>query len=140
MLDVLKSAFTTKGLGVKPECTAFEAMSATEEENAQFAAAMLLGVRSLLLVTDSGHMLRAKLTFESFGFRVIEGMCDLIHAKNAAAIVFARYVREYVGVMTYAVRGFHWRRGVKSRYLLRALQYETMAKIKKKIIVCVKFL
>lgn len=92
-------------------------MSAATEENAQFAAEVLLlvGVQSLILVTDPAHMLRAKMTFESFGFRVI-GCCSNKGYGGTTTIAFARYVRKYVGLVAYGVRGRYWQRSVRPQY------------------------
>ncbi len=92
--------------GVQPEAIAGEPCSRTTEENAQFTAALLQpqGIRQILLVTDSPHMLRSWLTFRSFGFAVIPHSNplppQLQHRKQAFLLV-----REYVGLASYGILG-----------------------------------
>jgi uncharacterized SAM-binding protein YcdF (DUF218 family) len=91
-----------------------ERCSGTTEENALFTTAILYpqGVRHIILVTDSPHMLRSWLVFRSFGFKVIPHPSSIplnVGAREQLMIA----LREYVGLISYFIQGkFH----VRSRH------------------------
>lgn len=83
-----------------------ENCSLTTEENARFTADLLLpqGIKQIILVTDYPHMLRSRLTFESFGFEVISHPNALppgMGYRERLELV----VREYGGLLSYVIRG-----------------------------------
>lgn len=92
--------------GIPPQVVDGEPCSRTTEENAQLTAAVLKprGVKRILLVTDSPHLLRSFLTFRSLGFEVIPHPSPL-----PANLSFPRkaflVAREYLGIVSYGVRG-----------------------------------
>ncbi|PTQ90410.1 YdcF family protein [Agitococcus lubricus] len=55
-----------------------EDKSRNTDENARFSAALLhnMGIKDIILVTDSWHMGRAKLAFEHYGFKVLPAPTD----------------------------------------------------------------
>ncbi len=83
-----------------------ENCSLTTEENARFTAELLLpqGVKQIILVTDSPHMLRSRLTFQSYGFEVIAHPnalpTDLGYRERLELVV-----REYGGMFSYVLKG-----------------------------------
>ena len=83
-----------------------ESCSLTTEENAQFAADLLMpqGVKQIILVTDAPHMLRSRLTFQSLGFEVITHPnavpSDLAYRERLDVII-----REYGGLLSYVLKG-----------------------------------
>ena len=92
--------------GVPPQVLDNEDCSRTTEENAQFTAIVLQpqGVRRILLVTDSPHMLRSLLTFRSVGFEVIPYLSPLpsnLSSPKKSLAVFS----EYMGLIKYAMQG-----------------------------------
>ena len=92
--------------GIPSQVLDNENCSRTTEENAQFTAAVLKpqGVRRILLVTDSPHMLRSLLTFRSVGFEVIPYLSPLpanLPSAKKSLTVFS----EYMGLIKYAVQG-----------------------------------
>jgi len=97
-----------------------ENCSLTTEENAQFTADLIMpqGVKRIILVTDSPHMLRSRLTFQSLGFEVVSYPNDLpsnLGYRKQMELV----VREYGGMLTYLLRGrFHEREAtlIEQRY------------------------
>jgi len=86
-----------------------EECSQTTEENALFTAALLYpkGVKRILLVTDSPHMLRSLRMFQSFGFRTIPYPIPL--SDNLQTVKqFPIIMREYAALVQYTVSGrFH---------------------------------
>lgn len=83
-----------------------ENCSLTTEENARFTADLLLpqGIKQIILVTDYPHMLRSRLTFQSFGFEVISHPNALppnMGYRERLELV----VREYGGLLSYVIRG-----------------------------------
>jgi uncharacterized SAM-binding protein YcdF (DUF218 family) len=83
-----------------------EGCSQTTQENALFTVEALQpkGVKRILLITDSPHMLRSLLTFQSFGFDVTPIPSPLpkeIGRRGKATLV----LREYAGLVTYGLRG-----------------------------------
>ena len=92
--------------GIPDNVVAGENCSLTTEENARFTADLLLpqGVKQIILVTDSPHMLRSRLTFQSYGFEVISYPNalppDLGYRERLELVV-----REYGGILSYVLRG-----------------------------------
>lgn len=92
--------------GIPPQVVDGEPCSRTTEENAQRTTAVLKprGVKRILLVTDSPHLLRSFLTFRSLGFEVIPHPsplpADLPFTRKAFLVA-----REYLGIVTYSLRG-----------------------------------
>jgi uncharacterized SAM-binding protein YcdF (DUF218 family) len=65
------------------------------------------GVKRIILITDPPHLLRASLTFESFGFTVIPHASPLPATLSSAEKTVVA-LREYMGLVSYAVLGrFH---------------------------------
>jgi len=92
--------------GIPREALVEESCSFTTEENALRSAPLLQekGVRRIILVTDSPHMLRSVLTFRSFGFRVIPEPIPL--PTDYPPIVASRTtIREYIGLIGYGLTG-----------------------------------
>jgi uncharacterized SAM-binding protein YcdF (DUF218 family) len=83
-----------------------ENCSSTTEENAQFAAFILepMGIKRIYLVSDSPHLLRAFLTFRSFGFEVVAVAADSpIQPERKRQII--SLLAEYGGIVVYALKG-----------------------------------
>lgn len=101
-----------KNCGVPVDKIMSENRSRTTEENAQFTVSDLYpkSVRSIILVTDSGHMLRAWLTFKSLGIEVFPSSSGGYEGTSPAALVV--YTRDYVGLIAYAMRGRYWPRPI----------------------------
>lgn len=104
--------------GIPREAISSEDCSLTTEENAQFTADLLLpqNVKRILLVTDSPHMLRSQLTFESLGFEVIPYPSSVppnLRYRERLNII----AREYGGILSYVLKGRFGEREVAiSRY------------------------
>ncbi|XGV95334.1 MAG: YdcF family protein [Leptolyngbya sp. BL-A-14] len=94
------------GKGVPSSVINGENCSLTTEENGRFTALALLpqGVKQIILVTDSPHMLRSRLTFQSFGFEVTSHPSalwpDLGYRERLLLVA-----REYGGLLSYVIRG-----------------------------------
>ncbi|MBW4582875.1 MAG: YdcF family protein [Tildeniella nuda ZEHNDER 1965/U140] len=92
--------------GIPSDAISGENCSLTTEENAQFTADLLLpqSVKHIILVTDSPHMLRSRLTFQSLGFEVIAHPnavpSDLGYRERLNIIA-----REYGGLLSYVLKG-----------------------------------
>ncbi len=106
-----------------------ERCSLSTYENAEFTAAIMIprGLKSIILVTDSLHMLRSLLTFKSFGFKVIPYPVPLVRevvASEANAAQQNRFLafRESLGVVSYGLMG---------RYFAREVSTETIAEADK---------
>jgi uncharacterized SAM-binding protein YcdF (DUF218 family) len=91
-------------IGVPIQSLSGEECSQNTYENALFTSTLLhsQGVNKIVLVTDSSHMLRSLLTFQSFGFEVIPHVSPqpLSYSQTRQA---ESLLREYVGLVTYAV-------------------------------------
>ncbi|MGA7936589.1 MAG: YdcF family protein [Kovacikia sp.] len=92
--------------GIPQQALDGEECSLTTEENARFAANILMpqGVKQIILVTDPPHMLRSVLTFQSQGFNVIAHTSPLpenLSNRERMVITF----REYGGLLSYALKG-----------------------------------
>lgn len=116
----------TSGIGdAKPLITLLEAQgipqrvldgencSLTTEENAIFTAAILQpqGIRRILLVTDTAHMLRSFLLFRAYGFTVmphISPVPDFWNPKQKAILK----IREYGGIINAGLRGRFFKRSL----------------------------
>lgn len=100
MIELLKAE------GVPERALAYEDCSRTTKENAQFTATLLQpqGVKKIVLVTDSPHMLRSLLTFRHFGFTVIPRTSPLppdLSPRRKTLMVFY----EYLGLISYGLQG-----------------------------------
>jgi len=92
--------------GVPPDALIEEPCARTTEENALFSAPLLQqqNVQRILLITDSPHMLRSLLTFQSLGFDVVPYPLSLPH--NIPSIhTSISALREYAGLASYALAG-----------------------------------
>ncbi len=95
-----------KAKGVPPEALNEEHCSQTTKENALFTASILQpqGIKQIVLVTDSPHMLRSLLTFRSIGFDVISHTSqippELAPTKKAMLMFY-----EYMGLVGYGLQG-----------------------------------
>ncbi|MBD1870069.1 YdcF family protein [Cyanobacteria bacterium FACHB-471] len=83
-----------------------EGCSQTTRENALFTVEALQpkGITRILLITDSPHMLRSLLTFQSVGFEVTPIPSPVpreVGRRGKATLV----LREYAGLVTYGLRG-----------------------------------
>lgn len=95
-----------KAQGIPNQVLAYEGCSRTTEENARFTATELKpqGIKKILLVTDSPHMLRSLLTFRSFGFTVIPHTTPVppkLAPKRKTLVVFY----EYLALVSYGLQG-----------------------------------
>jgi uncharacterized SAM-binding protein YcdF (DUF218 family) len=84
-----------------------EECSETTEENAVFSSAILYpeGVRSILLVTDSSHLWRSVLVFQSLGFQVIPHSTTLNLKTQNRLQQLKILLREYAALIQYAWTG-----------------------------------
>lgn len=102
-------------LGIAPVKISGENCSITTEQNAQYAAQQLLpsGVRSIILISDPLHLLRAKLVFSSLGFRVITYSSPL---PQAVDLRYRRLLafRESLGLVTYGLMGRYLPRSIST--------------------------
>jgi len=106
MLDARYIVQELQAIGVDKYRLGGEECSQSTEENALFTAALLYpkGVKRILLVTDSPHMLRSLRMFQSFGFRVIPypiPLPDNLQTVQKIPIL----VREYAALVQYTVSG-----------------------------------
>jgi len=106
MLDARAIVQELEATGVPKQRLGGEECSQTTEENALFTAALVhsQGVKRILLVTDSPHMLRSLRTFQSFGFTAIPypvPLSDKLRTVERLQILF----REYVALAQYTVSG-----------------------------------
>lgn len=95
-----------KAKGIPSQMLGGESCSETTEENALFTANVLhsQGIRQILLITDSPHMLRSFLTFRSLGFKIIPHTSPLpVYWTSTEEAGFV--VKEYIGLVSYAFLG-----------------------------------
>lgn len=100
MLEMLKER------GIPDTALDGEGCSQTTQENALFTVEALQpkGIKQILLITDSPHMLRSLLTFQSAGFEVTPIPSPVpreLGRRGKATLV----LREYAGLVTYGLRG-----------------------------------
>jgi len=83
-----------------------EECSQSTEENALYTSAILYpqGVREIILLTDTPHMLRSFLMFRSVGFTVIPHFSPLPNQWNSLQQITVIF-REYIGLVQYASMG-----------------------------------
>jgi len=95
-----------KAEGIPDEALDEEHCSQTTKENALFTASVLQprGVKQILLVTDSPHMLRSLLTFRHLGFEVIPHP-SAIPPKLAPTKTAMLMFYEYMGLVSYGLHG-----------------------------------
>jgi uncharacterized SAM-binding protein YcdF (DUF218 family) len=106
MGDAHQIVQTLEEMGVPEQRLGGEECSQTTHENALFTSALLhsQGIRKIILVTDSPHMLRSLLTFRSFGFHVIPHPSpQSTHYSLRNKI--GNLLREYAGLAIYALSG-----------------------------------
>jgi uncharacterized SAM-binding protein YcdF (DUF218 family) len=106
MLDARPIVQVLKDLGIPEPHISGEECSQSTQENALFTTAILhrRGVKKILLVTDTPHMLRALLTFQHFGFHVIPAPVNLPTQLTPTA-KFQILLREYAGLLKYKLTG-----------------------------------
>ncbi len=95
-----------KAKGIPDAALGEEHCSQTTKENALFTASILQprGIKQILLVTDSPHMVRSLLTFKSVGFEVMSHTTPIpsqFTASKKAMLMFY----EYMGLVSYGLRG-----------------------------------
>ncbi len=92
--------------GIPKQVLDGENCSITTEENAVFTAAILQpqGIRRILLITDSAHMLRSLLVFRAYGFTVIPHTSPVPAHWNPKEKGILK-LREYGGLVNYGLRG-----------------------------------
>lgn len=99
-------------LGLSPQVILTEAGARTTREEAARIRALLrpLGVRRILLVTDSQHMARAQALFERAGFEVLPAPADDFSSAAVAPEERLRLVRriaqEFVARLYYRIAGY----------------------------------
>lgn len=83
-----------------------EECSQSTEENALYTSAILYpqGVRKIILLTDTPHMLRSFLMFRSVGFTVIPHFSPLPNQWSSLQQITVIF-REYMGLIQYALTG-----------------------------------
>jgi uncharacterized SAM-binding protein YcdF (DUF218 family) len=106
MLDALEIINRLKEEGVPAQALSGERCSQTTQENAQFTSTLLRPrkLQTILLVTDTPHMLRALLLFQSFGFNVIPYPASLPPTLDVSKQMRS-ILREYVAIGSYALTG-----------------------------------
>ncbi|MGC1309675.1 MAG: YdcF family protein [Phormidesmis sp.] len=122
--DALLMTDSLRAAGVPDEAIAPEPCSLTTNQNAEFTAAMLKprspqGIHKIILVTDPAHMMRSRLTFQSFGFQVISHtspLNDSLPEITKHTLVF----REGLGLLSYGLMG---------RYRAREVPPETLHEV-----------
>jgi uncharacterized SAM-binding protein YcdF (DUF218 family) len=92
--------------GIPEQSLQGEECSRTTYENAKFTALLLKpqGVKRILLVTDSPHMMRSLLTFRGFGFSVTPVISSGLRGLNRSSKTFT-VLREWVGLVSYGLMG-----------------------------------
>jgi uncharacterized SAM-binding protein YcdF (DUF218 family) len=118
------------GKSIPPQALEGENCSRTTEENAQFTAIVLKprGIKQIVLVTDPPHMLRSLLTFRGLGFTVIPHTSPLptdLAANTKAIIVY----REYMGLISYGLRGRFFHRSNKAENPQTAMKAGTLLEL-----------
>jgi uncharacterized SAM-binding protein YcdF (DUF218 family) len=106
MLDARPIVQVLKDLGIPEHQISGEECSQSTQENALFTTAILhsQSVKTILLVTDMPHMLRATLTFQHFGFRVVPAPVEL-QTQLPPQVKFQILLREYAGLIKYRLTG-----------------------------------
>ncbi len=106
MLDAEEIIAYLENKGVSRLEISGEKCSQNTEENAQFTTALIYpqGIRNILLVTDSPHMLRSQTLFQSYGFKVIPRMIDLPVQWSTNKQLKA-VLREYAALVNYQWNG-----------------------------------
>ena len=97
--------------GVPGKILSGEECSQNTEENGLFTSAILYpqGIRKILLVTDSPHMLRSLLIFRSFGFAVVPHSIPLPAEWSFSKQIYTLF-REYLALASYSfTHRFHKR-------------------------------
>ena len=111
MMDAQPIVERLRQKGLPGSSLSGEGCSQTTEENALYTAAILYpqGIRRIILLTDTPHMLRSLLLFRSVGFTVIPYLVPLPEQWQTLHRMTA-LLREYIGIVHYALMGrFHQR-------------------------------
>ncbi|NEQ50823.1 MAG: YdcF family protein [Leptolyngbya sp. SIO3F4] len=103
MTDTPKMINLAKEMGVTSHQVSGERCSQSTWENALFSQILLSsrGMKKILLITDDSHIVRATLTFRSFGFEVIPYPVHPENDSEQIQLVF----REAIGLIAYGVSG-----------------------------------
>ena len=111
MLDAEEIITDLQGYGISKLKLSGERCSQNTEENAQYTTAVLYpqGIKKILLITDSPHMLRSRTLFQNYGFQVISYQLPLTEQWSANQQLIAM-LREYAGLMSY-----HWQGRFRQR-------------------------
>jgi uncharacterized SAM-binding protein YcdF (DUF218 family) len=106
MSDARQMVRSLEEMGVPEQRLGGEECSQSTQENALFTSALLRsqGIKRIVLVTDSPHMLRSLLTFRSFGFHVIPHPSPQ-PTQYPLPDKIGNLLREYVGLAMYALTG-----------------------------------
>jgi len=98
--------------GVQPEAILTEATAWTTRDEASRVRALLRprGVRRILLVTNSQHMLRAEALFERAGFEVLpvtaDDLSDTVDSPEGRLELTRIVVQEFLALVYYRVAGY----------------------------------
>jgi len=106
MMDAQPIIEQLQGKGLAGSTLSGEGCSQNTEENALYTAAILYpqGVRKIILLTDTPHMLRSFLLFRSVGFTVVPHLSPLPMQWTTRQKMTA-ILREYVGLIQHALTG-----------------------------------
>ncbi|PSB14902.1 YdcF family protein [Phormidesmis priestleyi ULC007] len=106
MMDAQPTIERLQQKGLPGSILSGESCSRNTEENALYTAAILYpqGVRKIILMTDSPHMLRSFLLFRNVGFKVMPYLSPLPDQWNSLQQITV-ILREYVGLIQYALMG-----------------------------------
>jgi uncharacterized SAM-binding protein YcdF (DUF218 family) len=104
--DAARLVKKLEGEGIPRQALDGDDCSLTTEENARFAANILMpqGVKRIILVTDPPHMLRSLLTFQSQGFTVFPHPSPLPNTLSYREKLIITF-REYGGLISYLLKG-----------------------------------
>ena len=97
---------------IPPEDIVIEARGRTTREEARLMNEVLLpmGVRRILLVSDSQHLIRARVLFENQGFEVLTVPADTLSPEGASPSARLRIMewilREQAARLYYRVAGY----------------------------------
>lgn len=107
MLDAEEIISQLEIKGIPKSQMSGERCSQNTEENAQFSTAILRpkGIQKILLLTDFPHLLRSRILFENYGFKVIPQAVSL--PQQWSTIQQLKIVlREYAGLIHYSSQGY----------------------------------
>ncbi|MCL6432618.1 MAG: YdcF family protein [Leptolyngbyaceae cyanobacterium HOT.MB2.61] len=106
MSDAREIIALLKDSGVSKSVLSGERCSESTEENALYSSVILRpqDIQKILLVTDTPHMLRSLLSFQSVGFQVLPHPSPLPPQWNTQEQI-SLIAREYFGLAEYALTG-----------------------------------